>query len=243
MTMNAPEPATTDDLMVEVVDTAEPLELVAPPVAPPGPSLWRLLPLMAGGLVVWFLVYRQLQPFANWLTYEVLGLAEGSHLGEAVAFFLYDAPKVMMLLGLIVWFVGVLRTFFSPTTTRRLLAGRRESAGNVAAAGLGVLTPFCSCSAVPLFIGFVDRGRAAGGHLLLPHRGAHGERGGAGAALRPLRLEGGRCSTWSPGLASPSWLGWIIGRLQAGALGGSLGLRDQSRASRSNGGPARWSGS
>jgi len=110
------------------------------------------------GLVAWWLVYRHLAAFAAWLTYSVFGLARGSHLGASVEFFLYDTPKVLMLLVLVVFGVGVIRTFFTPERTRRLLAGRRESVGNGLAALLGIVTPFCSCSAVPLFIGFVTAG-------------------------------------------------------------------------------------
>ena len=82
----------------------------------------------------------------------------GTHLEEAASFFVYDTPKVLMLLTLVVFGMGVVRSFFSPERTRALLAGRREGIGNVAAAALGVFTPFCSCSAVPLFIGFVSAG-------------------------------------------------------------------------------------
>jgi hypothetical protein len=81
-----------------------------------------------------------------------------SHLGEAVAFFAYDMPKVLMLLALVVFGMGMVRSFFSPEKTKALLAGRREGVGNVLAASLGIVTPFCSCSAVPLFIGFVSAG-------------------------------------------------------------------------------------
>ncbi|OQX19385.1 MAG: hypothetical protein BWK76_04680 [Desulfobulbaceae bacterium A2] len=115
------------------------------------------LPWLAG-LVVWFLVYRQLEPLSRWLTYRLLGLAPGSHLAESVQFFLYDTPKVMLLLTLVVFVVGIIRSYFTPEKTRALLAGRRESVGNVMAALLGTVTPFCSCSAVPLFIGFVTAG-------------------------------------------------------------------------------------
>ena len=72
--------------------------------------------------------------------------------------YLFDTPKVLMLLALVVFGMGVVRSFFSPERTRALLAGKREGVGNVAAAGLGVVTPFCSCSAVPLFVGFVSAG-------------------------------------------------------------------------------------
>lgn len=114
------------------------------------------LGLMALGL--WYVVYSQLLPVSHFLAYRVLGLEQGSHLGEAVQFFVYDTPKVMMLLLLIVFVVGVLRSFFTPERTRKILAGRRESVGNVMGALLGIVTPFCSCSAVPLFIGFVQAG-------------------------------------------------------------------------------------
>lgn len=109
-------------------------------------------------LILWGVVYWQLLPFSKFMTYSVFGLEEGGHLGEAIQFFIYDTPKVLMLLTLIVYFVGVLRSFFTPEKTRRILAGKRESVGNVFASLLGVATPFCSCSAVPLFIGFVTAG-------------------------------------------------------------------------------------
>jgi hypothetical protein len=79
-------------------------------------------------------------------------------LGSSVQFFIFEVPKVLMLLTLVVYGVGVVRSFFTPQRTRAILAGKRESTGNVMAALLGVATPFCSCSAVPLFIGFVTTG-------------------------------------------------------------------------------------
>ncbi|WP_026784883.1 permease [Pleomorphomonas koreensis] len=109
------------------------------------------------GLAVWVLLYELLQPFATWAVAQ-LPVAPGSHLEEALAFFLYDTPKVLMLLTLVVFGMGIVRSFFSGEATRRLLAGKREGLGNVAAASLGIVTPFCSCSAVPLFIGFVSAG-------------------------------------------------------------------------------------
>ena len=95
---------------------------------------------------------------ANWITYGALKLGEGSHLGESVAFFLYDVPKILLLLSGMIFLISILRTFFSPERTRALLGGKREGVGNVLAALLGIVTPFCSCSAVPLFIGFVESG-------------------------------------------------------------------------------------
>jgi uncharacterized membrane protein YraQ (UPF0718 family) len=111
----------------------------------------------AAFLVAWGLIYAQLQPFSKWVV-GLLPLEPGSHAAEAIEFFVYDTPKVLMLLTLVVFGMGFLRSWFSPERTRALLAGRREGVGNVAAAGLGILTPFCSCSAVPLFIGFVSAG-------------------------------------------------------------------------------------
>ncbi|WP_294252480.1 permease [Propionivibrio sp.] len=79
-------------------------------------------------------------------------------LGEAVHFFFYDTPKVLLLLTGIVFLMGVIQTFFSPERTRSLLSGKRVGVGNVLAASLGIVTPFCSCSAIPLFIGFLSAG-------------------------------------------------------------------------------------
>jgi uncharacterized membrane protein YraQ (UPF0718 family) len=110
------------------------------------------------GLVVWWLVYRSLAPFAAWFTNALPGLVRGSHLSAAVEFFVYETPKVLMLLTLVVFGVGIIRSYFTAERTRRILAGRSEAAGNVLAALLGIVTPFCSCSAVPLFIGFVTTG-------------------------------------------------------------------------------------
>jgi uncharacterized membrane protein YraQ (UPF0718 family) len=108
-------------------------------------------------LVVWWLAYHQLIPMSEWITARV-PVDRHSHSGEAVAFFFYDVPKVMLLLTLIVFAMGVVRSYFSPERTRAFLSGKREGVGNVLSASLGILTPFCSCSAVPLFIGFVSAG-------------------------------------------------------------------------------------
>ncbi len=114
--------------------------------------------LLAAGLVAWTVAYMLVFPLSELLTYRVFGLARDSHLGQSVAFVLYDAPKVLLLLVLIVFGVGIVQSFFTAERTRILLAGRRESVGNVLAALLGVVTPFCSCSAVPLVLGFVEVG-------------------------------------------------------------------------------------
>ncbi len=132
-----------------------PISFAAPPVQRPA---WRIWAPVIGAAAIWLLVWGRLQPFADWLTYDLIGLAPGSRLGESVAFFLYDVPKILLLLGGMIFLVTVLRSFFSADRTRQLLGGKREGVGNVLAAGLGVVTPFCSCSAVPLFIGFVETG-------------------------------------------------------------------------------------
>jgi hypothetical protein len=114
--------------------------------------------LGAAGVAVWWWIYHQLPWLSKWLTYDVLPIDRGSHLGSSVEFFLYDTPKVMMLLFLVVFGVGIIRSFFTPEKTRAFLSGKSEFVGNVLAALLGIVTPFCSCSAVPLFIGFVTAG-------------------------------------------------------------------------------------
>jgi uncharacterized membrane protein YraQ (UPF0718 family) len=109
-------------------------------------------------IAAWYGVYASLANVANWFTYSLLQLEQGRHFSLAVEFFIFETPKVLMLLALVVFGVGIIRTFFTPERTRRILSGRRESIGNILAAGLGIVTPFCSCSAVPLFIGFVTAG-------------------------------------------------------------------------------------
>ncbi|MCX6374026.1 MAG: permease [Actinobacteria bacterium] len=139
----------------------------AAPDAPPGRAphkalarLWLRLPLwarVAGGVALWAVLYHYWLPLATWLTQDVLDLGDG-RFGSSLEFFIYDTVKVLMLLTMVVFGVGIVRTFFSPQRTRALLHGRREATGNVMAASLGIVTPFCSCSAVPLFIGFVEAG-------------------------------------------------------------------------------------
>ena len=122
--------------------------------------LFARLPLwlrVGGGVLLWAVVYHYWLPVATWLTEDVLHLTTG-RLASSLQFFIYDTVKVLLLLTIVVFGVGIVRTFFSPQRTRALLHGRREVTGNVMAASLGIVTPFCSCSAVPLFIGFVEAG-------------------------------------------------------------------------------------
>lgn len=131
-------------------------------------------------LAGWVACFSVLAPFADWVTYRLLRYPQLTHtssgwfcqncqasiidltpamkLGETIHYFLYDTPKVLLLLTLVVFVMGVVRSFFTTEGTRRALAGRRELTGNISAAGLGAVVPFCTCSAVPLFIGFVSAG-------------------------------------------------------------------------------------
>jgi uncharacterized membrane protein YraQ (UPF0718 family) len=121
------------------------------------PSLPLPLVLTTASLA-WLVAWIVEAPLAGWLSFDVLGLARGSHLGESVAFFVEDLPKVLLLLTGIVTVVTLIRGFFPPERIRPYLVGRGLLPGTIAAAGLGTVTPFCSCSAVPLFIGFVEAG-------------------------------------------------------------------------------------
>ena len=107
--------------------------------------------------IVWLALYQALNPAAEALV-AALPVDRASHLGGALQFFFYDTPKVLMLLTGVVFVMGMVNSYFTPERTRALLAGRSEGMANVMAATLGIVTPFCSCSAVPLFIGFVQAG-------------------------------------------------------------------------------------
>lgn len=109
-------------------------------------------------LPVWFLIYHYLQPLTDWFIDTLLGMEQGAHLTEALRFFIFEFPKVLMLLALIIFFVGIIRSYFTTERTRKALEGKKTFTGNVMAATLGIVTPFCSCSAIPLFLGFVESG-------------------------------------------------------------------------------------
>ncbi len=108
-------------------------------------------------IALWVIVYLTLEPAMSVLV-SLLPLPSGSKLTEAIRFFLYEAPKVLLLLAIVVFAVGIIRSYFSPERTRQILGKRSPFLGNVLASVLGIVTPFCSCSAVPLFIGFVETG-------------------------------------------------------------------------------------
>ena len=109
-------------------------------------------------LPLWLLLYLSLQPLTEYITALIPGLGTGGRLAGAASFFIFEAPKVLLLLTLIVFVVGIVRSYFSPDKTRRLLGGKKLFTGNVMAGLLGIVTPFCSCSAIPLFLGFVEGG-------------------------------------------------------------------------------------
>lgn len=99
-----------------------------------------------------------LKDFADYVTYTLLKLESASRVGEALNFFIYDTLKIFLLLSIIIFAVSIIRSYFPPERTKRILSHKREFIGNILAALLGIVTPFCSCSAVPLFIGFVEAG-------------------------------------------------------------------------------------
>ena len=156
---NPQEQAVAVEIAAET--TEQPLNLISKvKAAMADMSSRQILKLILLGLalIAWYPVYSRwtLSPVGSLMTPS--GIAHGTHLGESVSFFFLDIPKVFMLLLLIVWAVGVVRSFFTPERTRALLAGKREFLGHGLAGALGVVTPFCSCSAVPLFIGFMEAG-------------------------------------------------------------------------------------
>ena len=107
---------------------------------------------------IWIVTYKYLQEISDFIVFSLLRLEPEKHLTEALRFFIYEVPKVLMLLVLIIFVVGIIRTYFSPEKTRKALEGKSLFAGNVMASLLGIVTPFCSCSAIPLFLGFVEAG-------------------------------------------------------------------------------------
>jgi uncharacterized membrane protein YraQ (UPF0718 family) len=119
---------------------------------------WNKIIKIVLGIAIWYALYHYLQFFTDLLIDNVFGMQKGLHLTETLRFFIFEVPKVIMLLILIVFIVGIIRTYFSPEKTRKVLEGKSLLTGNVLAALLGIVTPFCSCSAIPLFLGFVQAG-------------------------------------------------------------------------------------
>ena len=103
-------------------------------------------------------IFTPIQIFADWLTYTVFGLLPKSIAGEAINFFIFDTIKIFLLLLVIIFAVSMIRSFLPPEKIRNLLSRKHKAVGNVLASLLGIITPFCSCSAVPLFLGFIEAG-------------------------------------------------------------------------------------
>ena len=99
-----------------------------------------------------------IKAFADWLTYSIFKMTAGTHLADAVNFFIYDTIKIILMLTVIIYIVSIIRSFFPPEKVKNLLARKSEFVGNILASLLGIVTPFCSCSAVPVFIGVLEAG-------------------------------------------------------------------------------------
>ncbi len=108
--------------------------------------------------VAWVVFYKYLSPITDFIIDDTFRLEAGKHFTETLRFFIYEVPKVFLLLILIIFVVGIIRTYFSAEKTRERLKGKSLFTGNIMAALLGIVTPFCSCSAIPLFLGFVEAG-------------------------------------------------------------------------------------
>jgi len=108
--------------------------------------------------ILWVVIYNNLQPIADWITYTVLNLSHESRIGESLNFFIYDVPKILLLLSGMIFLITLVQTFVDVNKVRAIVEQYGEGTGNVMASFFGAITPFCSCSSVPLFIGFVQAG-------------------------------------------------------------------------------------
>ena len=154
-------------------------------------AAWRPWAIVAAAAVAWWLIYNALLPLSIWITTGLLGLPLTSALGAALAFFLYDVPKILMLLSGMIFLITTLRTFFQ-RRTHAPAAGRQAHGDRQRAGGRpGHRHPLLLLLGRAALYRLCQGGRAAGGDLLLPDRGADGQRGGAGHALRHVRLAGG----------------------------------------------------
>jgi uncharacterized membrane protein YraQ (UPF0718 family) len=171
----------------------------------------RIIALVAAA-GVWWALYRLNRPLWDTVVYDLAGLDPHSHLGSGVHFFFYDTVKITLLLVGIIFVVTVLRSFMSIERTRALLGGKRQGVGNVMAAGLGVITPFCSCSAVPAFIGFVAAGVPIGVTLsfLIASPLVNEIAVGLLATMFGWKIAGAYIAA---GLVIAITAGWVLGRL------------------------------
>ncbi|RPI17724.1 MAG: permease [Ignavibacteriae bacterium] len=115
-----------------------------------------IIPLLL--LPVWILIYFNLDSSIKYFVYSIINLPLENKFSDAVFFFIFESIKVLLLLVIVIFFISIIRSYFSPEKTRKFLEGKPLFAGNVLASMLGIVTPFCSCSAVPLFVGFVEAG-------------------------------------------------------------------------------------
>jgi len=118
----------------------------------------KKLILIPIAVILWVLIYINLTTITDFIVYDLIKLEKGTHLSSSIHFFIYEVPKVLLLLTIVVFVVGIVRSWFSPERTRKLLGGKKQFFGNIMASLLGVVTPFCSCSAIPLFLGFIESG-------------------------------------------------------------------------------------
>ena len=128
--------------------------------APQSPSIpsqvnkTRYFGIGIAALVLWSAVYSVIVPLSQWLTYDLFSIDKGTPLGDSVEFFFYDTAKILLLLVLMVYVIGWLRTAMHVERVRDYLAGKGRGIGYFLGAGFGAITPFCSCSSIPLFLGF-----------------------------------------------------------------------------------------
>ncbi|MDP3043771.1 MAG: permease [bacterium] len=103
-------------------------------------------------------IFCPVKIFADWIVYAVFGLAPKTIFGEAINFFIYDTIKIFILLSVIIFTVSIIRSFLPPEKIRNILSRKNKFFGHFFAGTFGIITPFCSCSAVPLFLGFIEAG-------------------------------------------------------------------------------------
>src|SRR5450830_1065246 len=103
-------------------------------------------------------MFYPIQLFADWLTTSILSIEISSRLGEVISYFIYDTVKILILLAIIIFIVSIIRSYLPPEKIRAILSRKNKYVGNVLASLLGIITPFCSCSAIPLFLGFIQAG-------------------------------------------------------------------------------------
>lgn len=125
-------------------------------------NIYKKIFVLIALMLSWVILYVNLDNISDFLVYDLFRMESGKHLTEAIWFFIYEVPKVMLLLVLIIFAVGILRSYFTTEKTRKALEGKSLFTGNIMASLLGIVTPFCSCSAIPLFLGFVEAGIPVG---------------------------------------------------------------------------------